>query len=60
MDIEKITAEEGYVFRRIHDGFVMGNEIYLGFDYSTGIKRPDKAEYYEQIVEPENIENEKD
>ena len=53
MDIEIITADKGYVFRRIHDGFVMGNEIYLGFDYSTGIKRADKKEYYEQIVEPE-------
>jgi hypothetical protein len=60
MDIEKITAEEGMVFQRIHDGMIFGNEIYLGFDYSTGEKRPDKSEYYRQIEQPivENIEDE--
>lgn len=60
MDIEKITAEEGMVFQRIHDGMIFGNEIYLGMDYSTGEKRQDKAEYYKQIEQPivENIEEE--
>ncbi len=55
--IKKITAEKGKVFKRIHDGFIMSDEIYLGYDFSTGKKRQDKAEYYEQIemiVEPEN------
>ena len=47
-----ITAQEGKVFRRIHDGFIMGKEIYLGFDYSTGAERIDLPEYYEQIDEP--------
>jgi hypothetical protein len=44
-----ITADEGYTFRRIHDGFIMGNNIALGIDYSTGAAREDKAEYYEQV-----------
>ena len=44
-----ITAKEGYTFRRIHDGFIMGEIIYLGIDYSTGEPREDKAEYYEEI-----------
>ena len=47
----KIKAQTGKVFRRIHDGFVMGNEIYLGIDYSTGEPREDKPEYYEEIDE---------
>ena len=47
-----ITAEEGKVFQRIHDGFIFDKEINLGFDYSTGIKREDKEEYYTQIDMP--------
>lgn len=50
--MKTITAQEGKVFRRIHDGFVMGNEIYLGIDFSTGEPREDKPEYYEEIDEP--------
>ena len=44
-----ITADTGNIFRRIHDGFIMGSEIALGYDYSTGIARQDLPEYYEQI-----------
>ena len=51
--MNKITAKEGYVFSRKHDGMIFGNEIYLGIDYSTGEPREDKREYYEEIVEPE-------
>ena len=29
-----IRADEGIVFRRKHDGFIMGNEIFLANDYS--------------------------
>ena len=46
----KITAEIGYTFVRIHDGFEMGEEIYLGIDYSTGEPREDKPEYYKEQV----------
>lgn len=47
-----ITASEGMIFRRIHDGLEMGSAIILGFDYSTGEKREDKAEYYEEVEKP--------
>jgi len=47
----KITAQEGKTYRRIHDGFIMGNEIYLGVDFSTGEPREDLPEYYEEIDE---------
>ena len=57
--MNKITAQQGKVFRRIIDGMIFGNEIYLGVDYSTEESRPDKAEYYEEIDEPQNdINNE--
>ena len=53
MTHKKITAQEGYIFVRIHDNFKMSNEITLGYDYSTGVKREDKEEYYRQEVAPE-------
>lgn len=49
----KITAQDGYVYVRVHDNFVMGKEIFLGYDYSTGVKRLDKEEYYTQEREAE-------
>ena len=49
--MNKITAEQGKVFRRKIDGMIFGNEIYLGIDYSTGEAREDKEEYYEQVNE---------
>ena len=53
MTHKKITAQDGYIFVRIHDNFKMSNEITLGYDYSTGVKREDKEEYYRQEVAPE-------
>ena len=51
-----ITADEGKTFRRIHDGFVMGNVIYLGIDYSLSPEgREDLPEYYEEIDESEEL-----
>ena len=44
-----IHADEGKIFQRIHDGFVMGNTIYLGTDYSTGTARQDMTDYYQEI-----------
>ena len=44
-----ITAETGKLFRRIHDQFLMGPQINLGIDYSTGEAREDLPEYYEQV-----------
>lgn len=51
--MSKIVASEGKVFRRKHDNFIMGETIYLGYDYSTGVKREDKEEYYTEIDKPE-------
>ena len=48
-----IIAEEGKIFVRIHDNFRMSNKITLGYDYSTGVKREDKEEYYRQEVASE-------
>ena len=50
----RITASEGMTFVRIHDGFEMGKEIYLGIDYSTGEPREDKPEYYEEVLTYKN------
>ena len=58
MTHKKIKAEEGKIFVRIHDNFKMSNEITLGYDYSTGVKREDKEEYYRQEVAPETEEYE--
>jgi len=50
-----ITADEGNVFRRIHDGVLFGETIHLGYDHSTGQCRIDLPEYYEQIGKPVDI-----
>jgi len=47
--MNQIKAKTGFLFRRIHDGFIMGSQIALGIDYSTGSPREDKPEYYEEI-----------
>lgn len=52
-DITVIRADAGKVFRRKHDGFIMGKEIFLGKDYSLGYERKDLPEYYEEIDAPE-------
>ena len=49
-----ITASEGMTFVRIHDGFDMGDTIYLGIDYSTGEPREDKPEYYKEEIMTNN------
>lgn len=43
-----ITAREGKIFRRISDGTLFGNEVYLGLAY------PKDAEPYEEL--PEHFE----
>ena len=46
----RIEAKEGFTFRRIHDGLIMGEIIYLGIDYSAGEPREDKPEYFEEVA----------
>ena len=63
MNIEgnKITADEGYVLRRISDGFIYGNEIYLGYThYLGGTLLPEPSlelpEHFEEVEsQTENI-----
>ena len=57
-EIKTITAEEGKVYRRLHDGMIFGNQILLGYDYSLGFKRIDKEVFYEQIPDPDIQDNE--
>lgn len=55
-------ADEGKVFKRISDGIVFGNEIYLGYTYYiNGQKLPEpKLEVIEDFEEVEDIYNNKD
>ena len=60
----KITAEYGKVFKRISDGFIYGNEIYLGYThYLGGVLLPEPLlelpEHFEEVDEPvEFLDNE--
>lgn len=66
MRIEQITtsrmiADEGKVFRRKSDGFIMGEEITLGYDYydaGVGLAHPyaPKPEDYDEIDMPQDWE----
>ena len=57
----KITANEGYVLRRISDGFIYGNEAYLGYThYLGGVLLPEPLlelpEHFEEVeISTENI-----
>ena len=52
-------ADEGKVFKRKSDGFIFGNEIYLGYTYYlNGEKLPEpKLEVIEDFEEVEDIYN---
>lgn len=52
-----LYAEEGKVFRRISDGMVFGNELWLGYTYYLGgelLPEPlwELPEHYEEVEEP--------
>ena len=52
-----ITAEEGKVLRRISDGQLFGNEIYLGYTYYLSGEKLEEPllelpEHYEEIDDP--------
>ena len=48
----KITAEEGKVFKRKSDGFVYGNEIFIYYTYLYGGKKLDEP----HLEVPEDFE----
>lgn len=56
-----ILAEEGMVFKRISDGFIYGNEVYLGYThYLGGVLLPEPLlelpEHFEEVeIQTENI-----
>ena len=50
-----IIADEGKVFKRISDGFIYGNEIYLGYTYYIGGKKLDEP-HLEVIEDFEEID----
>ena len=52
-------ADEGKVFKRISDGFIFGNEIYLGYTYYLNSKKlsEPKLEVIEDFEEVEDIYN---
>ena len=56
VEYSTIKAEAGKVYKRKHDGLIMGDEINLGLDFSTGEQREDKAEYYEEVDASEIVE----
>ena len=43
-------AKEGYTFQRKVDGFIMGNELYLGL-YIDGTQ--DTIDNYEEVIDQE-------
>lgn len=54
-----IIADEGKLFKRISDGFIFGNEIYLGYTYYLNgekLSKP-KLEFIEDFEEVEDIYN---
>jgi hypothetical protein len=55
----KITAEEGKVFKRKSDGFIYGNEIYLGYTYFIGGKELDEP-YLEVPEDFDEVEEKKE
>ena len=53
----KITANEGYVLRRISDGIIYGNEVYLGYTHYLGgvlLTEPllELPEHFEEVENP--------
>ena len=56
-----IIADEGKVFQRKSDGFIYGEEIYLGYTYYIGGKKLDEphlevVEDFEEIDAPQEEE----
>jgi hypothetical protein len=56
IDYSMLIADEGKVIVRIHDEFVFDGSPVLGVDFSTGVARTDKQEYYKEIDAPAKVE----
>ena len=56
-----IIADEGKVFQRKSDGFIYGEEIYLGYTYYIGGKKLDEPhlEVVEDFEEIDALQEEK-
>lgn len=50
MKMKHVTAQEGKTFRRKVDGFIMGNDMYLG-KFIDG--SDDVIENYEEVDDPD-------
>jgi hypothetical protein len=61
-DNNHIIADEGKVFKRISDGLIFGNEIYLGKTWYINGKKLDEPidEKPEDFIEVEIEENKED
>lgn len=58
-----INAAEGKVLHRISDGWIAGEEIYLGYTYYLGGRKLDQPllelpEHYGEVDIPEEFSNE--
>lgn len=49
-NLKHYIAEEGYTFKRKIDGFIMGNELYLGLS-NLDKKTEDIIENYDEIID---------
>lgn len=54
-NLKHYTADKGYTFRRKIDGFIMGNDMYLGLS-NIDKKTEDVIENYEEIVDENYVE----
>lgn len=52
MEMKHVTAQEGKTFRRKVDGFIMGNDMYLG-KFIDG--SDDTIENYEEVDDPDYV-----
>lgn len=54
-NLKHYTADKGYTFRRKVDGFIMGNDMYLGLS-NIDKKTEDVIDNYEEIVDENYVE----
>lgn len=49
-NLKHYIAEEGYIFKRKIDGYIMGDELYLGLS-NLDKKTEDVIENYEEVID---------